>query len=125
MFSISQNHVSPQFLIVKSHLGPSSIILAISREITQKFAKFSLKITKSRENCLSRISWFWQIVKHEIMFTFNSRKFGSQSITSTVVAKKRKTTLLVKLLKHTICIFLFLDVQQKIVECSDLPGTEK
>ena len=67
---------------MKSHSLPIPIILAISREITPKFANFSLKITKNRKNCHSRISRFPQMVKREIIFMLDSRKCWSRSFTS-------------------------------------------
>ena len=67
-------------LIVKSLSRPIPIILAISRKITQKIATFTRKITKNRIHFHSQISQFPQIVKHEIMFMLDSRKFWSQLI---------------------------------------------
>ena len=67
---------------MKSLSCPISVILALSCEFTQKYANFSLKIMKNRENCHSHISWFTQIMKCEITFTLNSRKFRSWPITS-------------------------------------------
>ena len=64
---------------------PSQIIptiLAISHEIMQNFANFSLKIMINNENYHSRISQFTQMVKCEIMFTHDSREFLLQLITS-------------------------------------------
>ena len=57
---------------MKSRSRPIPVILTISREITQKFANLSLKIGK---NFHSRISQVPQMVKHEITFTLNSRRF--------------------------------------------------
>ena len=68
-------------LIVKSPSRPIPVIVAISRKITQKFATFSLKITKNRKHFHSRISQFTQIVKREITFMLDSRKFWSQLLT--------------------------------------------
>ena len=66
MFSISQSYVSLEFLIKKSLSRPIPIFLAISHEITQKFANFSLKITKNRKGCHSRILWLPQMVLREM-----------------------------------------------------------
>ena len=81
MISISWNHVSLEFQIVKSSSCPISVILPISREITQNAANFPLKITKNRENYNSPISQFPHMVKCEITFTLISRKFLSRLIT--------------------------------------------
>ena len=54
IFHISRNHISLQFWIVKFRSQPIPLILTISREIMQKLASFSLKITKNRENCHSQ-----------------------------------------------------------------------
>ena len=82
MFSISQNHVLFQFQIVKSCSCPIPLILAFSHKIWQTFANISLKITKNRENCHSVISRFLQMVRSEIIFTLDSRKFCSRPITN-------------------------------------------
>ena len=51
------------------------MIFAILREITQKYAGFSLKITKDRENYYLQSSRFTKMVKREIFFALNSHKF--------------------------------------------------
>ena len=65
-----------------SNSHPKSQILAISREITQKLASFSLKITKIRVNNHSQSLRFTQMVKQKITITLDSRKFWSWSITN-------------------------------------------
>ena len=67
---------------MKSRSHPIPVILVISREITPRFDNFSLKITKKRETCHSRISWFLQMVNREFTLTLDSRKFCSRPITS-------------------------------------------
>ena len=52
------------------------------KKVTQKFDTFSVKVTMNWENCHSWISHFTQMVKSEITFTLNSRKFWSRPITS-------------------------------------------
>jgi len=76
--SISKNHISLQFYVVNSHLRP---IHVISREMMLKFTSNSLEITKNGENCHSYISRFSQMVRSEITFTPDSRKFCSRPIT--------------------------------------------
>ena len=57
------------------------VILAISSEITQNVPVFHSKSREMGENCFSWSSRFTQMVKSEITFTLNSRKFWSQPIT--------------------------------------------
>ena len=76
---------------MKSHSLPIPLVIAISHEITQKFANFSLKITKNRENCHSRISRFPKMVKRA--FTLVSRKFWSRPITNSTHENYRIDTL--------------------------------
>ena len=57
---------------MKPFSWPNPVILAISCEITQNIANFSLKIKKNGENCHSRILWFTQMVKREITLTLDS-----------------------------------------------------
>ena len=64
---------------MKCRSCPIPVILAILREITQKFANLSLKFTQNRENCHLWISWIPQIVKREITFSLDSHKFWSRN----------------------------------------------
>ena len=82
IYSISRNYVSLQFYVVKSHLCPIWILSAISCEITLKSTSISLKIPENKQTCHSQISLFPQIVKYELRFTLNSRKFWSLPITN-------------------------------------------
>ena len=75
-FSISQNHASLQFWIVKPFSWPNPIILAISCEITQNIANFSLKIKKNGENVIhgfhsSRKLWNVKSCSHSIHVNFD------------------------------------------------------
>ena len=49
-----------------------------------KICQFFTQNHKNRENCNSRISRFPQMMKHEITFKLDSRKFWSQPITTVV-----------------------------------------
>ena len=82
MFSISLNHISLPFFVVNSCSCPIRVILAVSREIALKLASFSLKILIYGENCHSWILLFSQMVRSEITFTLDWRKFWSRLITS-------------------------------------------
>ena len=59
----------------KNMLCLVSVILALSREITQELPDFSIIISRNRENHHSQSSQFTQIVKREITFMLDSRKF--------------------------------------------------
>ena len=85
MFCISRNQFSLQFYIVKFRSCQNPVNLAISGKINQILDNFSLKITKSRENCQSQISQFPQMVKSEITLMLNSHKLYSQPITNDTV----------------------------------------
>ena len=61
--------------MVKNRSRPIYMVFAILREIPQKYAGFSLKITKDRENYHLQSSRFTQMVKREIFFALNSHKF--------------------------------------------------
>ena len=63
---------------------PIPVILAISCEISQTLANFSLKISTNRENHHSGISRFMRTVKQEITLTFDSLKFSSITILKSV-----------------------------------------
>ena len=65
-----------------SQSRPIHIISAISHKITPKLTSFSLKITNYGENCHSQISHLMQMMKSEMTFTLNSRKFWLLPITS-------------------------------------------
>ena len=69
---------------MKSNLRLIRVILGISCDIMQKFDNFHLKITKNYENCHWRTSRFWQVVKREITFKIDSRKFWSRPIIDAV-----------------------------------------
>ena len=62
----------------RSRLIPVSLV--ISNEITQEFIIFSFKITRNRRNCHSQSSQFIQILKCQITFSLNSRKFFTLSV---------------------------------------------
>ena len=68
IFRISPNPISLLFYVVNSRKHPIHIISAISCENKLRLASFSLKILINVENCLSRISFFTQIVRSEIRF---------------------------------------------------------
>ena len=69
---------------MKSCSRPNPVILAISNEITQIFASFSLKITNNSENHNSQNLPFTQLVTREIKFTLDSRKNLSRIITTSI-----------------------------------------
>ena len=76
--SISRNHG----FFVNSRSRLILVISAILPDITLKLTSFSFNIMINRENCHSRISCFTQMVKGEITFTVNSRKFWLRAITT-------------------------------------------
>ena len=66
----------------ESGLHPIPVIVGISRAVTKKLARFSLKIIKDSEYCNSQNLQFLHTVKREITFMLDSHKFGSGPITS-------------------------------------------
>ena len=72
IFNISRNHVSLQFSVVNSSSCPIHVISAVSHEIALILASFSLKIKTNGENYHSCISYFTQMVRSKITFTFDS-----------------------------------------------------
>ena len=73
--SISRNHVSLQFRVVKFLSYPNHVISAFSCEIKIKLTSFSFKITLIGYYCDSRISRYTQMAISEIMSMLNSRNF--------------------------------------------------
>ena len=86
------------FNVMNSCSHQTFVISLISREITLDGTSFSRKITMNWENCHSQVSYFTLMVRSKIMFTFDSRKFWSQPITTVYHILK----ILLKLLKSLI-----------------------
>ena len=72
IFSISRNQFSLYFYVMNSR---SHKIHLIWREIMLKLTCFSLKITINGEKCHSQLSHFTQMMRSELTFTIDSRKF--------------------------------------------------
>ena len=77
-----KRHVSLQYYVVNSSFCPIHVISGISREIMLKLTSFAHKILKNEENRHSLILRFSQLVRNEISFKLNSRKFCSSPIIS-------------------------------------------